>query len=166
MDEVLAHIPAADAQRLRGVTAVRTATQITRLGGGITNRNYHVVGPTGEAVVRLSDPDPSDLAIDREHEYLNSVAAARSGAAPEVVDYLAGAGLLVVAWVEGRTFTEEDVADPAVGRQPEEPDAGAVRERARIQLSLADDHLVQLCAHLTLSLRSGVLGRTSPRLLS
>ena len=113
MDEVLAHISAADAQRLRGVTAVRTATQIIRLGGGITNRNYHVVGPTGEAVVRLSDPDTSDLAIDREHEYLNSVAAHASGAAPAVLEYHRGAGVLVVRWVAGRTFGPGDVRDAA-----------------------------------------------------
>ena len=113
MNDALTQIPPADAQRLRGVSAVQTATAITRLGGGITNRNYHLVGPTGEAVVRLSDPDTSDLAIDREHEYLNSVAAHASGAAPAVVEYHRGAGVLVIRWIHGRTFSVADVRNPA-----------------------------------------------------
>ncbi len=73
----------------------------------------------GDQVVRLSDPESSDLAIDRENEYRNSVAAAESGAAPAVTDYLPGEGVLVVAWVEGRTFNEDDVGadgEPAAHR--------------------------------------------------
>jgi thiamine kinase-like enzyme len=38
--------------------------------------------------------------------------AAQSGAAPRVVDYLRGEGVLVVAWITGRTFNEDDVAAP------------------------------------------------------
>jgi thiamine kinase-like enzyme len=85
---------------------------VEHLGGGITNRNYKVSGPAGSAVIRLSDPDSSDLAIDREAEFRNSVAAAASGAAPAVLDFVAGAGVLVVDWVEGRTFAEADVRVP------------------------------------------------------
>lgn len=112
VDYSLPDVPSGDAERLSVLACVQEAVSVRPLEGGITNRNYRVVTRDGGVVVRLSDPESSDLAIDRHNEYLNSVAAARSGAAPEVVDYLAGAGLLVVAWVEGRTFTEEDVADP------------------------------------------------------
>lgn len=83
------------------------------LEGGITNRNYRVDLPDGTVVVRLSDPQGSDLAIDRENEYRNSLAAAEAGAAPRVVQYLPGKGVLVVSWVEGRTFSEVDVRNPA-----------------------------------------------------
>jgi thiamine kinase-like enzyme len=113
MDSVLADLPPADAARLRDVGCVRRATRVEPLSGGITNRNYKVTGPHGLAVIRLSDPDTTDLAIDREFEYRNSVAAAQSGAAPVVLDYVSGAGVLVVDWVEGRTFTDADVRDPA-----------------------------------------------------
>ncbi len=109
----LDHLPPADAARLREVAAVRGAERVEHLGGGITNRNYKVSGPAGTAVIRLSDPDSSDLAIDREAEFRNSVAAAASGAAPAVLDYVAGAGVLVVDWVQGRTFSEADVRMPA-----------------------------------------------------
>ena len=93
--------------------SVRGARRISLLEGGITNRNYRVDLPSGTVVVRLSDPQGSDLAIDRENEYRNSMAAADAGAAPSVVEYLPGRGVLVVAWVEGRTFTEADVRNPA-----------------------------------------------------
>lgn len=108
----LDHLPPADAARLRQVAAVQVAHRVEHLGGGITNRNYKVSGPAGSAVIRLSDPDSSDLAIDREAEFRNSVAAAASGAAPAVLDFVAGAGVLVVDWVEGRTFAEADVRVP------------------------------------------------------
>lgn len=106
---MLAGVDAADASRLRQVGCLAGARRVTALEGGITNRNYRVDLADHSVVVRLSDPQGSDLAIDRENEYLNSVAAAASGAAPAVIEYQPGAGVLVVAWVRGRTFTEADV---------------------------------------------------------
>ena len=110
MDEVLAGLPPGDAARLALLPIVGRASAVLPLDGGITNRNYRVRTPDGDQVVRLSDPESSLLAIDRENEHRNSVAAATSGAAPDVTAYLPGEGVLVVAWVEGRTFTEDDVA--------------------------------------------------------
>lgn len=110
MDEVLAGLPPGDAARLAQLPIVGRASAVLPLDGGITNRNYRVRTPDGDQVVRLSDPESSLLAIDRENEHRNSVAAAASGAAPDVTAYLPGEGVLVVAWVEGRTFTEDDVA--------------------------------------------------------
>jgi len=113
VDDVFAGIDDADASRLRQVGCLAGAHRVTPLAGGITNRNYRADLADGSVVVRLSDPQAADLAIDRENEYLNSVAAAASGAAPAVVEYQPDAGILVVAWVEGRTFTEADVRTPA-----------------------------------------------------
>lgn len=91
------------------MTRVESATAVVPLAGGITNRNYRVRSAQGDCVVRLSDPESSDLAIDRGNEYVNSVAAAAAGAAPNVVQYLPGEGVLVVEWIDGRTFNEDDV---------------------------------------------------------
>ena len=113
MDALLSDLPVPDAERLRLVPSISLALAISPLDGGITNRNYRVRLPAGDVVVRLSDPESSDLAIDRENEYLNSVSAAASGAAPSVTDYVRGEGVLVVAWITGRTFNEDDVAAPA-----------------------------------------------------
>ncbi len=113
MDALLEGLPPRDAGRLRRVACLSHASAVQPLDGGITNRNYRVRCSDGDQVVRLSDPESSDLAIDRENEYRNSVAAAASGAAPAVTDYLPGEGVLVVAWVEGRTFNEDDVGAAA-----------------------------------------------------
>jgi thiamine kinase-like enzyme len=109
VDVLLDGLPPKDADRLRRVSCLSRASAVQPLDGGITNRNYRVRCADGDQVVRLSDPESSDLAIDRENEYRNSLAAAVSGAAPAVTDYLPGEGVLVVAWVEGRTFNEDDV---------------------------------------------------------
>jgi thiamine kinase-like enzyme len=53
------------------------------------------------------------LAIDRDHEYRNSVAAAAAGVGAPVVAYHPELGLLVLGFIEGRTFTNADVQDPA-----------------------------------------------------
>ena len=105
-------VPPADAARMTALPSLASLTHVTVLSGGITNRNYRATLADGRVVVvRLSDPDTSDLAIDREHEHANSRAAALAGAAPAVVDYLPGAGALVIAWVPGRTLTDTDLAD-------------------------------------------------------
>ncbi len=100
---------AAFRDRLRSIENVREFKELT---GGITNRNYFVDGALGRAVVRLSWPGSSMLAIDREFEYLNSRSAAETGAAPEVLEYLAGQGALVVRFVNGRTLSAEDLREP------------------------------------------------------
>ena len=87
------------------------AVDVTPLHGGITNRNYRAATPVGDVVVRLSDPESSALAIDREAEYVNTRAAAQAGAGPEVVEYRRGEGLLVVRWIPSRTFAWADVGE-------------------------------------------------------
>jgi thiamine kinase-like enzyme len=83
-----------------------------RVGGGLTNVNARVHLPDGDVIARIATDDSALLAIDRDAEHANSVAAATSGAAPEVVGYAPEAGVLVVRWVAGRTLTADDVADP------------------------------------------------------
>jgi thiamine kinase-like enzyme len=109
---MLSDLPPEDAARLMRLPCTAEAMGIEQLEGGITNRNYRLRRSSGDLVVRLSDPGSSDLAIDRENEYLNTLAAAESGAGPEVVDYRRGEGILVVRWIEGRTFTTDDVGTP------------------------------------------------------
>jgi thiamine kinase-like enzyme len=103
----------ADQSRLDAVPALSARGEVTELSGGLTNRNLKVVTPDGPVVVRLSTPESSLLAIDRDNEHHNSVAAATSGAAPEVVAYAPEVNVLVVRFVEGRTWDSSDVLEPA-----------------------------------------------------
>ncbi len=81
------------------------------LEGGLTNFNFKVSMDEQTVVVRLSSLDGDLLSIDRAAEHTNSGHAATAGAAPAVVDYLPGRGVLVVEWVEGRTYGPDDLRD-------------------------------------------------------
>ena len=91
--------------------------RVSRLPGGLTNRNYRISTSDGCFVARLSSTHSDLLAIDRDAEHHNSRAAAATGIAPRVVDYRpAPAGsaepdVLVIDWVPGRTWSAADVRD-------------------------------------------------------
>ena len=91
------------------VPALRDRQSVDELAGGLTNTNYKVVTPEGAYVVRVSAKDSGLLAIDRENEYLNTVAAAEAGVGAAVVDYVPEQSLLVLEFIEGRTQTSEDM---------------------------------------------------------
>lgn len=109
---LLAGVPGADRDRLAPLPCLDGATELVALPGGITNRNYKAVTPRGAFVVRLSDAESSLLAIDRVHEHRNSLAAAYAGAGAPVIDFIPGAGVLVVGFLEGVTWEEQDVRRP------------------------------------------------------
>jgi thiamine kinase-like enzyme len=89
----------------------RTPRTVTELPGGLTNRNYKVTTPDGAFVARIWSAGDM-LAINRDHEHHNSVAAARAGVGAPVVAYRPEDGLLVLGYIEGRTFGNADVAEP------------------------------------------------------
>ncbi len=96
----------------RTVSLAATPRSVRELSGGLTNRNYKVTTPDGTFVARICS-DAEMLGIDRDNEHHNSVAAAAAGVGAPVVEYRPGDRLLVLGYVEGRTFTNEDVAAPA-----------------------------------------------------
>jgi thiamine kinase-like enzyme len=87
--------------------------QVTELPGGLTNRNFKVTTPAGSFVARLFADGGELLAIDREHEYRNSVIAAAAGVGAPVIEYRPDDRLLVLGYLDGKTLTNADVADPA-----------------------------------------------------
>jgi thiamine kinase-like enzyme len=86
---------------------------VQRLYGGLTNRNYKVAVPAGTYVARVFTGGSEVLAINRDHEYRNTAAAAAAGAGPQVIEYRPEDGILVIGYLEGRTFTDEDARNPA-----------------------------------------------------
>jgi thiamine kinase-like enzyme len=82
---------------------------VTELPGGLTNTNYKVVVGGKSYVVRVSSKDAGLLAIDRENEYVNSVAAADAGVGAGVVAYLPELGALVLDFIEGATMSAEQL---------------------------------------------------------
>jgi thiamine kinase-like enzyme len=80
------------------------------LAGGITNQNFTVVDRGRRYVVRVGD-DILVHGVVRASELAASRAAYVAGLSPRVVH--AEPGILVLDFIEGRTFTPEDVRNPA-----------------------------------------------------
>ena len=82
---------------------------IESLPGGLTNTNLKVTVGEHSYVARLSPPSSDLLAIDRVAEYRNSVAAASTGIAPAVLDFVPAARVLLIDWIDGRTLQAVDL---------------------------------------------------------
>ena len=80
------------------------------LAGGITNKNFIVEDRGRRYVVRVGS-DISVHGIVRANELAASKAAHLAGLSPRVVH--AEPGILVLDFIDGRTFTPEDVRNPA-----------------------------------------------------
>lgn len=93
------------------VPRLQKRTEIRELSGGLTNRNLAVVTDSGKYVARVSSNSSSLLAIDRRAEYENSKIAAEAGIGAPVHDYLPDHGLLVIGFLDGRTYGPTDVAN-------------------------------------------------------
>jgi thiamine kinase-like enzyme len=83
--------------------------EVVQLPGGLTNVNLKVTCLGKTCVVRIGQPGNELLAIDRDAEYVNSVAAAEAGVGAPVIQYVPGAELLVVGFIKGTTFTDDDL---------------------------------------------------------
>src|SRR6476646_1679605 len=100
IDDVLAAVPElSDAQSVEPLT------------GGLTNTNYKVTSPAGSFVVRISGKDTSLLAIDRENEVHNTIAAAETGVGAPFVAALPAHDALVLGFLDG------EVMDPGKMRR-------------------------------------------------
>ena len=91
-----------------------TPRQVSALPGGLTNQNFKVTTPDGVFVARIFSDGGELLAIDRDHEYQNSVTAAAAGVGAPVIEYRPDDRLLVLGFVEGKTLTNADVAESAM----------------------------------------------------
>jgi thiamine kinase-like enzyme len=82
---------------------------VTELPGGLTNTNYKVEVRGHSYVVRVSSKDSGLLAIDRDNEHENSLAAAKVGVGAGVVAYLPELNALVLEFIEGTTMSADDL---------------------------------------------------------
>ncbi|WP_370268391.1 phosphotransferase [Nioella sp.] len=97
-------------ERAAALGCFSNPTDITPLGGGITNVNLRVTDGGAHYVVRLGDDIP-EHGVMRWNELVLSRAAHALGVSPRVVHHEPGA--LVLDFLNARTFAEEDVRDPA-----------------------------------------------------
>jgi thiamine kinase-like enzyme len=96
LEEVLAAVP-----------ELHDAQSVEPLVGGLTNTNYKVTCPAGCYVVRISGKDTSLLAIDRENEVHNTIAAAETGVGAPFVAALPEHDALVLGFLDGEVMDSE-----------------------------------------------------------
>src|SRR5512141_1100807 len=93
LEEVLAAVP-----------ELHDAESVEPLTGGLTNTNYKVTSPAGCYVVRISGKDTGLLAIDRENEVHNTIAAAETGVGAPFVAALPEHDALVLEFLDGEVM--------------------------------------------------------------
>jgi thiamine kinase-like enzyme len=97
------------ASRVASLAIWRGRVQPEPLAGGITNQNFKVEDGGRRCVVRVGD-DILVHGVVRANELAASRAAHQAGLSPAVLH--AEPGILVLEFIEGRTFTPEDVRNP------------------------------------------------------
>lgn len=93
-------------QRVRQLPCWRGAVTLQPLKGGLSNASFIVSDERGKYVARVGEDFPCHH-VFRDRELRASRAAFQAGLSPEVVH--AEPGLMVVRFIEARTFSEEDV---------------------------------------------------------
>lgn len=109
MPLVSGHVENSYGVLLDQVPILKNRKKIVELSGGLTNHNFMIETPEGKYVARISSNTSEFLAIDRHSEFTNSRIAAESGVGAKVFDYLHGKGVLVIGYIDGVTYTAQDV---------------------------------------------------------
>jgi thiamine kinase-like enzyme len=89
------------------------AVEIEPIEGGLTNTNYRLTVGGSRYCVRIPGQDSSLLAIDRDVEYRNTLAAAESGAGARVAHAVGDIPVMVLEWIEGDVQTTESLQNDA-----------------------------------------------------
>ncbi|MEM7523234.1 MAG: phosphotransferase [Pseudomonadota bacterium] len=97
--------------RVARLSCFASPEDVTPLGGGITNINLVVRDRGRRYVVRLGDDIP-EHGVMRWNELALNRAAEAAGLSPAVVHH--EPGVLVLDFIEAKTFEEADVRDPAI----------------------------------------------------
>ena len=92
------------------VALVKNRSSVTELSGGLTNRNLAIESDGNKYVARISSNSSDLLNINREDEYKNSIIASDAGIGATVYDFLPGKGLLLIGYINGKTFGADDIA--------------------------------------------------------
>jgi thiamine kinase-like enzyme len=95
----------------RALGADPASIRIQPIAAGLTNQNFRVEVDGSPYFVRLPGPSTDLLAVDRANELHNTRAAAEAGVGPEVVAHDPESGALVLAWIDGRTMSNQAFAE-------------------------------------------------------
>jgi thiamine kinase-like enzyme len=104
IDDVIAGVPAFSGREVA----------VEPIEGGLTNLNYRLTVDGGERFcVRIPGRDSSLLAVDRQVEWKNTVAAASSGVGARVVHVVGALPVMVLEWIDGVVQSSESLREDA-----------------------------------------------------
>jgi thiamine kinase-like enzyme len=92
--------------RVRALSCWKGPIDLAPLKGGVSNASFTVRDGSGKYVARVGEDYPFHH-VFRETELISAQAAFKAGLSPEVV--YAEPGIMVVRFIEARTYTEADV---------------------------------------------------------
>lgn len=95
--------------RIRGLDIWQGNISIEPLSGGMTNRNYLVKDRKRTVAVRLGEDIPFHM-ISRANELAAGQAAHAAGISPAILHH--APGILVMEYLEAKTYAPEDINDP------------------------------------------------------
>ena len=78
--------------------------QVSRINGGLTNRNFKVVCDGAPLFVRLGHTDPKSLRIDRAKEQSLYALVEKDGIAPRLIYSDASTGTLIAPFIQGSPY--------------------------------------------------------------
>lgn len=88
--------------------------RVAPLTGGLTNMNYRVEVAGTPFVVRVPGEKTELLSINREHEYHNTLAAARAGVGAKIVQYVPELSVMVLEFIHGPTMNGALLSGPGM----------------------------------------------------
>ena len=97
-------------RRVRGLTLWKGELKLQPLKGGVSNASFVVEDKTGKYVARVGEDYPFHQ-VSRQREAIASRAAADAGLSPDIIH--TEKGIMVVRYVEARTYVEADVRSNA-----------------------------------------------------
>jgi thiamine kinase-like enzyme len=104
IDDVIAGVPAFAGRDVA----------VEPIEGGLTNLNYRLTVDDGERFcVRIPGRDSSLLAVDRQVEWRNTVAAAEAGVGARVVHVVGDLPVMVLEWIDGEVQSSESLRNDA-----------------------------------------------------
>jgi thiamine kinase-like enzyme len=99
IDQVISLIPSWQGRRV----------QVAPMTGGLTNTNFRVEVDGTPYFVRIPGASTELLAVDRVNEIYNARAAAEAGVAPPLLHVLPDDHVMVFAFIDGRTMSNESL---------------------------------------------------------
>jgi thiamine kinase-like enzyme len=86
--------------------------RIHPLAGGLTNINYRVEVDGTPYVIRIPGQSTELLSVNRQHEYLNTLAAADTGVGARIIHYLPDIPVMVLEFIPGPTMSSARLREP------------------------------------------------------